>query len=221
MRHAVPPSDDHAFTEIDQVLSRAGEVTSPDEDEMPPAPARRRTVLLSLGFALAVLLLSGVIGYTSAFFAVDRSAEHTDGRVGVLEKDLQQRRSAAAEQNANRDAQIAELRRLVCVFADHSQPRDQGVEEIRAKYGCTGAPAPSPSASPAAGPPAGPPGIASTGTRRDGGPGGPGVGGSRPTNATPQPKTSAPTRQVQPPPAGNPGGDAGCVDLPLLPKICL
>lgn len=217
MRHAVPPSDDHAFTEIDQALSRAGEVTSPDEDEMPAAPTRRRIVLLSLGFALAVLLLSGVIGYTSAFFAVRRSAEHTDERVGVLETDLQQRRSAAAAQNAARDEQIAELRRLVCVFADHSQPRDQSVEEIRTKYGCTGAPAPNPSASPSASPP----NIASTGARRGGGPGGPGVRGSRPTNATPQPKTAAPAQQVPPPPAGNPGGDAVCVDLPLLPKICL
>lgn len=145
MRKSVPPDPSgSAFSELESALDRA-EASSDDECiPGPDTPNRHRTALLSLLFTAAVLLLAGVIGYTSAFVAVERAGEHTDARVAVLESDLQQRRGTAATQNANRDAQIAELRRLVCVFADHSEPRDGTVEEIRARYGC-GAPSPSPS----------------------------------------------------------------------------
>lgn len=147
MRPETPPPDDDqpddAFTELDEALTRAGETTSAGDGHDPPG--RNRTVLLSAIFAAAVMLLSAVIGYAASMVAVDRAAEHTDSRVAVLEGDLQQRREAAAQQNAGRDAQIAELRRLVCVFADHSQPRDKAVEQIRANYGCDN---PSPAATP-------------------------------------------------------------------------
>lgn len=130
-----PPESD-AFTELDQALNRAGEITEVDECAPPPSTTRR-TVLLTTLFAVAVMLLSSVIAYTSAVIAVHRAEQHTDERVAVLERDLQQRRAAAAQQNANRDRQIGELRRLVCLFADHAQPRDAAVEEVRAAYGCT------------------------------------------------------------------------------------
>lgn len=217
MRQAVPPSDDSPFTELDEALTRASEVTAPDGDDLQPESTPRRIITLSLAFALAVLLLSGVIGYTSAFVAVQRSTDHTDERFGVLESDLQQRRSAAAEQNASRDAQnasrdaqLAELRRLVCVFADHAQPRDQSVEDIRTSYGCTTTPFPTPPASAPSSPR-----VTATGTRRGGGTNSPGL-------AAPQPTPPVPSQQVPPPPAGDPGDNKlVCVDLPLLPKICL
>ncbi len=149
MRHSVPdPTDsNNAFSELDQALSRAA-ATNADDDFVAPVvdPDRPRALLLSTVFGAAVLMLAAVVGYTSSLFAVDRAAAHTDTRVAVLESDLQQRRSAAATQNASRDAQIAELRRLVCLFADHSQPRDDVVQEVRIRYGCV---LPSPSPSPA------------------------------------------------------------------------
>ncbi len=151
MRQSVPPdpSDSrNAFSELDQALSRAAANADDECEPHSEEPDRARTLLLSTVFAAAVLLLAAVIGYTSSLFAVDRAAEHTDARVAVLESDLQQRRSAAATQNANRDQQIAELRRLVCLFADHSQPRDDLVQDVRVRYGCVLA-TPTPSVSPA------------------------------------------------------------------------
>lgn len=139
------PEDNDAFKDLEHALDRAGDSNPDDGEDLAGSSAGRgRTLLLSLVFAAAVLLLSAVIGYTSSVLAVARAEKHTDARVGVLESDLQQRRAAAAEQNANRDSQIAQLRRLVCVFADHAQPRDEDVEEVRAAYGCTATPSPSP-----------------------------------------------------------------------------
>lgn len=147
MRDAMPPSGDDEpspFTEIDQAFDRASNAAAEDEC-IPPETTAPRTVLLSATFALAVLLLAAVIGYTSSLFAVGRAAEHTDERVAVLENDLRQRRATAAEQNANRDKQIAELRKLVCVLADHAQPRDAAVQEVRVQYNCVPPPvSPSP-----------------------------------------------------------------------------
>lgn len=158
MRQPAPqPDDDHghdydAFTELGQALDRADERYIADhEHPAPPAPVAR-TALLTLLFAAAVLLLAGVIGYTSSKVAVTRAERHTDARVEVLEKDLQQRREAAAEANANRDAQISELRRLVCVFADHATPRDRDVQQVRARYSCDTPFPPLPSVSPAPAP---------------------------------------------------------------------
>lgn len=138
MRHSAPGPED-AFTELDQALTRATEV-----DAEPVTTHRPRNLLLSMVFGMSVLLLSSVIGYTAAVFAVNRAEAHTDQRVAVLERDLQQRRATAAAQNEARDQQIAELRRLVCLFADHSQPRDPAVEDVRRRYNCTGSPSPTP-----------------------------------------------------------------------------
>ncbi len=145
MSNASPEPRKDAFDELDSALSRAGDVAGEDDECVPPAGTTRRNVLLSTLFGMAVILLAAVVGYTSSVVAVNRAAKHTDNRVAVLERDLQQRRSAAAEQNANRDAQIGELRRLVCVFADHAQPRDRTIEEIRSRYDCV---LPTPSVSP-------------------------------------------------------------------------
>jgi hypothetical protein len=222
MRHANPDPDDDAFTDLDQALTRAEEITTND----PLASSPRRTLLLSTMFALAVVLLAAVISYTAAVIAVYRAERHTDERVAVLERDLQQRRAAAAEQNANRDAQIAELRRLVCLFADHAQPRDAAVEDVRARYGCTGvaSPTPSPSRTVTVEPTAR--ATAQGAHRTGGGPGGPGVGGAtRQPTAGPSPTTTksptlaVPSQQVPPPPAT--GDELLCIDLPLLPVICL
>lgn len=160
----LPEPEETAFVHLDQALTRAAAGTEDDCLPDPNAPTASKTVLLSVIFGLAVLLLAAVIGYTSSVFAVDRAEAHTDDRIAVLEKDLQQRRAVAAAQNANRDAQIAELRRLVCVLADHSQPRDASVQEVRARYGCDGltpgltpgpstGPSPSPSATGSSRPP--------------------------------------------------------------------
>lgn len=149
MRSDVPPEDDDcpppdaAFDSLERAFDRAE--TGPE----PPARTdRRRDWATAVVFAVAVAVLAAASAYASALFAVDRAAKHTDQRVAVLESDLQQRREAAASQNANRDAQIAELRRLVCTFADHSQPRDESVEDIRRTYQCIPAPTPAPIPSP-------------------------------------------------------------------------
>jgi hypothetical protein len=145
MRQASPDGPDNepdAFTDLDQALKHAERV---DFDS--PLPPQRRNWIPTVMLAAAIVVLSAAIAYGSAFFAVDRAAVHTDQRVAVLESDLRQRRATAADQNAARDRQIAELRRLVCLFADHAQPRDGDVEMVRAKYACaTPTPTPGPSA---------------------------------------------------------------------------
>lgn len=139
--------DNTAFTELDEALTRAAEDAAGGAERR-DLTGGHRTVLLSLVFGLAVLLLSSVIGYAASAIAVTRAEKHTDRRVEVLEKDLQQRREANAAQNAARDGQIAELRLLVCLFADHAQPRDAAVEQVRRRYGCVGVPTPTPVPSP-------------------------------------------------------------------------
>lgn len=224
MRHAVPNEPEEAFDELDQALDHAEGVT--EEAVTPVGPSPRRTALLSLSFAAAIVVLAAVIAYFSSAIAVNRAEQHTDDRVAVLESDLQARRSAAAEQNANRDAQIAELRRLVCLFADHATPRDQDVEDVRRRYGCTGVPnpTPGPTSSATAVPTARPQGARQP-VRS---PAGPGVGGpgGQPTPA-PHPTSTGtltvPSKPVPPPPASPAGGPQPlvCITLPLLPPLCV
>jgi hypothetical protein len=223
MRDAAPsPDDEDAFVGIDNALTRAEEAAA-EAEAIRPAP--RRTALLTVLFAFGVILLAGVIAYTSAVIAVDRAGQHTDERIGVLERDLQQRREAAAAQNAARDAQLAEFRRLLCLFADHAQPRDAAVESVRAQYGCTGG-TPIPTASPSR-PAAGGPTNTITTYRPGGGRGGgagqqptPGVAPQPPATTPPPPPLTFPPQPVPPPPATG-GGGLVCVDLPLLPAICV
>jgi hypothetical protein len=120
---------------------------------------------IPLVFTAAIVLLAFVSAYAGGTFGYRASAQHTDRTLGVLVKDLDQRREAAQQANARRDAQLGELRRLVCVLADHAQPRDQQVQEARARYGCNGGPYPDPFplAGPSIHPPIAPSPIPSTG----------------------------------------------------------
>lgn len=137
------PTDD--LDRIDDALARAGELPAAREQRFRPAA-------VSALFALALVVIVVVAGYVSASVggehAYSRSSAHTDERIAALESDLAERRAANQRQNAQRDQQIGELRRLVCVFADHAQPRDVQVQEIRGRYGCNGGPYPQPAPAP-------------------------------------------------------------------------
>jgi hypothetical protein len=162
---------------------------------------------IAIVYALLPLLCAAL----GAWVAYRLTEASTDRRIAALEQDLAQRRAARAEQDAARDRQLGELRLLVCIFADHSQPRDDQVEAVRARYGCTGGPYPEPQSPPAT------PGRGGTSA------------GTRPSGVLPPPvrTTSAiavpsPTRgPPQPSPTGDGAGPLLCVKLPLLPRVCL
>jgi hypothetical protein len=169
---------------------------------------------IAVVYALLPLLCAALGG-----FVVIRLAEaNTDRRLATLEGDLAERRKIRQQEDAARDAQTRELLALVCTLLDHSQPRDAEVEKQRVKYGCTGGPIPT--ATPA------PPTPSE--------PGRPSPGGFRTTAGAlpPRPAVTAttsravptPTQDRPPPPSNAPPGGGGsllCVDLPLLPPICL
>lgn len=144
MRDSVPdPNVD--LDRIDDALVRAGRLPAGREQRLRPAAA-------AVLFALAVVAVVVIAGYVSASVggehAYRRSSAHTDVRIATLESDLAERRAESRRQNVQRDQQIGELRRLVCILADHVQPRDEQVRQVRARYGCTGGPYPEPSWAP-------------------------------------------------------------------------
>lgn len=167
----------------------------------------RKLRQIAVVYALLPLVCAAVGAWIATQIAYDRAERHTDGRIAALERDLADRRAANQASNADRDRQLAELRRLICVFADHSTPRDDQVEEVRTRYGCTGGPYPVPSWSPSP----------------------PGPGFSRTTGALlPPPARTTSARVPRPSPAGPPPspttpppGPLVCADLPLLPRVCL
>ncbi|WP_344613368.1 hypothetical protein [Dactylosporangium salmoneum] len=161
-------------------------------------------------YALLPLLCAGIGAWIATQVAYTRAERHTDARIETLERDLAQRRAARAAQDAARDEQTRELLKLVCDLLDHATPRDETIEADRALYGCAGNPAslpPSVTSSSVA-----PPRTART------------------TAGAPQPpavRTTA-VRPLQPSPAGPPPttgmpapGPLLCVDLPVLPPVCL
>lgn len=143
MRDPVPdPTAD--LDRIDDALVRAAGLPGDREQRLRPA-------VIGALFAAALVVIVVIAGYVSAGLggerAYARSSAHTDQRIGTLESELAQRRATILQGDTLRDQQIAELRRLVCVFADHVQPRDDQVAQVRLRYGCTGGPYPMPSPS--------------------------------------------------------------------------
>jgi hypothetical protein len=172
----------------------------PVEVRNPRRQLRRILVL----YALLPLVAAAMGAWIATNIAYQRAAEHTDKRFTALERDLTERRKAAAEANARRDAQQAQTAALVCLVLDHLQPRDEAVEAARARYNCPDEPA-TPGETP-------PPDSGGS------------SGGVHPTPSryrlSPQPTPGPPT------PTGPPGRKPnrhllGCVDLPLIPKICI
>ncbi|WP_262285903.1 hypothetical protein [Micromonospora sp. MA102] len=141
---------------------------------------RRRTARLLALYALLPLLCSAaatVIAFNLADNAMDR-------RVAALEQDLAQRRAQAAAETKARDARLEQTRRDLCVALDRLTPRDEAVQDLRRRYGCTGpSPGPAPTTSP--GPPS--------------------RGGPRPNG----PAASSRTPRLQPAPAPAPAGPPG------------
>jgi hypothetical protein len=175
----------------------------------------RKLRQIAVVYALLPLLCAGIGAWIATQVAYTRAEAHTDRRIETLERDLAERRAANQQGNAERDRQIAELRRLVCIFADHAQPRDEQVEQVRATYGCTGGPYPVPSTST---PPGSGGGPAPTVTRTAAG------AAPRPTARAGTARPAAVPSPAGPPPAPSPGESANpllCVGLPLLPRICL
>lgn len=213
MRHAVPDPDE-APTEdldrIDEVLARAGESVSGGGRE-----SRVRPAVFAAGFALAVVVIAAIAAYLGAAAGYDRAARHTDGRIAALERDLAERRAVRADQDAVRDAQARRLLVLACVLLDHSQPRDSQIEAWRAELGCTGGPYVIPA--PASGPrlPAPSSAMRPSGWLR--------TSGAVPPTPRPSSVIVAPS-PAGPPPRPSPsqgGSPLLCVDLPLLPPVCV
>lgn len=188
--------DDDPTRELAAVRVPAGEQV---------AVLRPRTLpRLVMVFGLAVLL-AALSAYGGAWMAYQHANRHTDQRIATLEADLQQRRTARAQLDAQQRAQLEQLRRDACVLADRVQPRDQTVEDLRARWGCTTDPTPAPSGVP--------PPTSRPGTR--------GSGGGRPVpSPAPRPPQLVPSSFAPSPPT-RPNPVLGCVDLPLLPELCV
>ncbi len=112
-----------------------------------PPPARQVPLWRAVAVAVILAVALGVVAGATAYVAQSRSNSHTDRRIERLEADLAERRKAAAEANARRDQQLAEVGRLVCAVFNRVQPRDAEVERIRAMYRCDQLPQPQPSPS--------------------------------------------------------------------------
>lgn len=193
----------------------------------------RKLRQVAIVYALLPLVCAGLGG----FVVIKLTEAATSRRLAALERDLEQRRAVNTKSNTERDRQIAELRRLVCVFADHSEPRDDQVEAVRIQYGCDGGPYPVlpvpgvPTPSSSGSPPSG--GPSPVPLRSSGGSGGavPAPGRSTvralpqpaPRPPTTRPPTSRPAETITRPPSSPPSRSRSvlCVDLPLLPKLCV
>jgi hypothetical protein len=137
------PEATEAFRVLDEQLVRAGARMRAQSRVSDRWDSAWRRHVVSIGFALSVVIIAAAASYAGGRLAYEQSAAHTDARIAVLEGDLSQRRAASMAANrirdaqaAQRDAQIAELRRLVCAFADHAQPQDADIQQIRAQYHC-------------------------------------------------------------------------------------
>jgi hypothetical protein len=106
----------------------------------------------AVAYAIAIVFCSAMGSYIATVVAHERGSAHTDERIARLEGDLAVRRAAAAEANARRDQQLAEVGRLVCAVVNRVQPRDAEVERIRVQYRCDQQPQPSGSPAPSAAP---------------------------------------------------------------------
>lgn len=178
------------------------------------AHPRQQLVKILILYALLPL----VCGTAGAVVAYQLSNVVTDRRVAALEDDLAQRRAANAAANEARDAQLGQTRRDLCVVIDRVQPRDQAVQDIRKRYGCTGAPAAIPTPVQSATP------SPAVDGRRSGASGArppaterptPRPGPSGPPGPPGKPGPTAPATPPSPPPAPVPPGD-GLICLPVL-----
>ena len=147
---------------------------------------RRKLIQIVVLFAVAIVTCSAAAAYVGAAIAYHRASDHTDARFAELETDLTERRRVAAEGNAKRDAQQAEVAALVCLVLDRIQPRDAQVEAARSRYGCTANPKqPAAGRAPGAGSGGGVPAPAP-------------LAGAAPRPATPAPPAVVPPRPVTP-----------------------
>ncbi|MEU0151510.1 hypothetical protein [Micromonospora fulviviridis] len=167
---------------------------------------RRRLARLLALYALLPLLCSAaatVIAFNLAGTAMDR-------RVDALEQDLAQRRGQAVADAKARDARLEQTRRDLCVALDRLTPRDEPVQDLRRRYGCT-APDPRPT-SDARPTPA--PSPADRATRRP--------ASSSSPRAQPAPGPAGPDGPSGPPgpPAPTPEPSPALVCVPLI-DLCL
>lgn len=138
-----------------------------------------------LGRLLALYALLPLICATAAtVIAYDLASGRMDRRVQALEADQAGRRAAEASANRQRDDRLEQTRKDLCVVLDRLTARDEPVQDMRRRYGCT-APDPAP--------------LPSTGA--------PGRAGPRPPSSTPRP-APAPGPAGPGGPSGPPGPPA-------------
>ncbi len=125
------------------------EITEQLTPEVKPPKLRQVPSWIAALVAIVLAAALGVVAGTTAYVAQSRANAHTDRRIARLESDLTERRKAAAEANARRDQQIAEVQRLICTVMNRVQPRDAEVERIRVQFHCDQQPQPSTQPSPA------------------------------------------------------------------------
>ncbi|MEU7590620.1 hypothetical protein AB0A95_30560 [Micromonospora sp. NPDC049230] len=192
---------------------------------------RRQLAKILILYAVLPLVCS----VAGAVIAYQLSNVVTERRVAALEEYLAQRRETNLAADGERDKQLEQTRRDLCVVVDRVRPRDAEVEDMRRRYGCTGGPtaapgppSPTPSARPRpATPTGGATGRAPTngqrgpsGSGRVAGPTGPaGPAGPPGAPGRPAPVPSPAPPATQAPPADQPN-DLLDVCVPLL-RLCL
>ena len=194
-----------------------------DEPGLVLTHPRRQLAKILILYAVLPLVCS----VAGAVVAYQLSNVVTERRVAALEEYLAQRREMNTAADGERDKQLEQTRRDLCVVVDRVQPRDAAVEDMRRRYGCTGGPtvAPaSPSPTPSARTRPAPPTGGATGRTPSGGQRGPSGGGgvAGPTGPAGPPGRPAPTpppSATQAPPADKPTQVID-VCVPLL-NLCL
>jgi hypothetical protein len=199
----------------------------PPDDQLTVTVLKPKTLPKLVALFGVSLVLMASTAYSASWLGYQQANRNTKAQIAELNADLASRRAARAESDQRTAQQQDTLRRYACALAKAAPSPDAEIRQMRTDLGCDAlppAPPPGPPASPATSP-AGP-----GSTTRAPAPGGqpgrppPATGASTPIGmpqpAPPPPKPRPTSTGPSPPPASN-APAIGCVDLPLLGKVCV
>jgi hypothetical protein len=199
----------------------------PPDDQLTVTVLKPKTLPKLVALFGVSLVLMASTAYSASWLGYQQANRNTKAQIAELNADLASRRAARAESDQRTAQQQDTLRRYACALAKAAPSPDAEIRQMRTDLGCDALPPAPPPGSPAS-PATSPAGPGST-TRAPAPGGQPGrpppvTGASTPIGmpqpAPPPPKPRPTSTGPSPPPASN-APAIGCVDLPLLGKVCV